>query len=279
MPHFFSNISRISLLTLLLFSLSACSLFQDEVDKTKDWSANKLYSEASAAMAEGDFETAIKYYEYLQARYPFGPQSRQAQLDIGYAYYKYDEPESALAAMDRFIKLNPDSKFLAYAYYLKGIVNFNRNMGFIQRFVPTDNSQRDPQAAIDSFKDFDTLTRRFPESSYAKDARKRLLYLRNNVARHEIHVAKYYMKRGSYLAAINRAQYVIKHYQKSPSVKDALVIMIESYKKLGMNDLAEDTTRILAYNDDNGSLIRHSDEESDQSLVEDIWDYIGLDEG
>lgn len=279
MQRSFSTFIKSSFIAMLIVFLSGCSLFQDEEDKTISWSANKLYTEASTSLAEGDYETAIKYYELLQARYPFGPQSKQAQLDVGYAYYKHDEPESALAAMDRFIKLNPDSKFLPYAYYLKGIVNFNRNMGFIQRFVPTDTSQRDPQSSIDSFSDFDTLIRRFPDSQYADDARKRLLYLRNNIARHEIHVAKYYMKRGAYIAAANRGQYVIKHYQKSPSVKDALIITIEAYKKLNMPELADDYERILAFNADNGSLLRHTDEESDQSLVEDIWDYIGLDEG
>ncbi len=271
-PH-----KRILILLLTTLLIAGCSLFGDEKDKTRGWSADKLYSKASKAMADDDYETAIKYYELLEARYPFGPLARQAQLDTAYAYYKSDDPDSAIAAADRFIRLNPDNPHVAYAYYLKGIANFNRTLGFLERFLPTDTSQRDPRAALTSFKDFSELVRRFPDSEYAADARKRLLYLRNNLARHEIHAAAYYMKRGAYVAAVERADYVVKHYQKTPSLRDALTIMAAAYDKLGMKDLASDARRVLTLNANSGAFVEDPRTHGKRSWGQRIWDFIGLD--
>ena len=238
------------LVIVLIFAtlLPGCGLLPEVEDETKDWSASKFYSEAKAALDGGDYQTAIKYYEGLEARYPFGRYAQQAQLDVAYAYYKYDEPESAVAAVDRFIKLQPRHPSVDYAYYLKGLVNFNRGTSLFDRFIPSDPSQRDPGAAITSFKDFAELVEKFPESKYAEDARLRMIYLRNNLANYEVHVARYYMKRQAYVAAVNRTNHVIEKYQRTPAVRDALEIQIAAYTALGMDDLAADAGRVLELN-------------------------------
>ncbi len=264
---------------LAIVLISGCSLLPKQKDETKDWTASKFYAEASAALKEGDYEQAIKYYEGLEARFPFGRYAMQAQLDVAYAYYKYEEPDSAIAALDRFIKLHPRNPHVAYAHYLKGIVNFNRSLGFLERFVPGDSSQRDPGSALDSFKDFSELVEKFPDSEYAADARKRLIYLRNNLARHEIHVARYYLERGAYVAAANRCVYVLEKYQRTPAVRDALEIMIQAYNKLGLDQLAADAQRVLALNEAEGHFDYLKPSPEDQkSTVEQVWDYLELDQ-
>lgn len=183
----------------LAVALAGCGIFGKEIDLTESWSAAKLYDEASSELDSGNYARAIEYYEKLEARYPFGRYAMQSQLDVAYAHYRADEPEAAIAAADRFIKLYPDNPYVDYAYYLKGIVNYNRSVGFLDRYIPTDPSQRDPGAALDAFVDFSVLVERFPESRYAEDARQRMVYLRNNLAKHEVNVARYYMRRGAYL--------------------------------------------------------------------------------
>ncbi len=262
---------------LLLLLLSACSLLPEQIDETKDWSANRFYSEASAALAEGDYQNAIKYYDLLEARFPFGRYAMQAQLDVAYAHYKYEEPEEAIAAANRFIKLNPTNPHVDYAYYLKGVVNFNRSVGFFDRFIPVDSSQRDPAAAVESFKDFSELIEKFPNSGYSADARKRLIHLRNNMARYHVHVAKYYMKRGAYLAAANRCIEVVENYQRTLAVKDALEIMIEAYNKLGLENLSKDAQRVLALNMQKGTFEIPDEEPEVKPLSRQVWDYLGLD--
>ncbi len=266
---------------LLVLFLSACSLFPEKDDETIGWSANKFYTEASTALAEGDYEAAIKYYEKLEARYPFGRYAMQAQLDVAYAYYKGDEPEQAIAAANRFIKLNPRHPYVDYAFYLKGIVNFNRSLGFLERYLPIDSSQRDPGAAMESFKDFSELIRLFPDSEYSADARKRLDYLRNNLAQLEVHVARYYMKREAYLAAAKRAAYVVERFERTPAVEEALTIMVEAYKKLGMDDLAADAERVLTLNREQGTfeaVAAGEEPEKEAPLTRKMWDYLQLDQ-
>jgi outer membrane protein assembly factor BamD len=263
----------------LLFSLvllSSCGLLPEQIDETKNWSANKFYAEASASMAESDYEKAIEYYQKLEARYPFGRYAMQAQLDIAYAHYKNEEPELALAAADRFIRLHPTNPFVDYAYYLKGIVNFNRSVGFFDRFIPVDSSQRDPGAAADSFKDFSELIRRFPDSKYSADARKRLIHLRNNMAKYQVHVARYYMKRGAYLAAVNRCIEVVEKYQRTPAVEEALEVMIEAYDKMGQETLSKDAQRVLALNREKGTFLIQGEPEV-KPLSRKIWDFLELD--
>lgn len=265
----------IGLLSVTL--LGGCSMLGEEEDQTRDWSAQKLYVEATDAMQGGDYATAVDYYEKLQARYPFGKYAMQSQINVAYAYYRHGEPESALAAADRFLKLHPNHPAAAYAYYLKGLANFNRSLTFFDRFIPTDTSQRDPGAATDSYTDFAEVVRRFPDSDYAEDARKRMIYLRNNLARHEVHVAHYYVRRGAFLAAANRSKYVVENYQRTPAVKEALKVMVTAYNKLGMTKLAEDAQRVLAYNEERGNFISDPRDLAEKTWSQDLWDYFDLD--
>ncbi len=240
--------------------LSGCSLIPDQIDQTKNWSASKFYSEGKKALSEGDFEEAIKFYEQLEARFPFGKYAQQAQVEIAYAYYKFDEPESSLIAADRFIKLHPRHPNVDYLYYLKGLVNFNAGRDLISRYIPQDPTQRDPGAARTSFDDFSVLVRKYPDSKYAADARQRMLYLRNNLAEYEIHVARYYMKREAYLAASNRAKYVVENYQKTTAIPKALMVMSKAYQAIGLDDLSKDAMRVLNKNypnyQDNGAITK-----------------------
>lgn len=232
-------------LTALL--LAGCSM-PEQIDETKDWSVSRLYTEAHDALNDGDYEQAVKYYEKLEARFPFGPYATQSQLDIIYAYFKDGEPDSAIAAADRFIKLNPQHDYVDYAYYMKGLANYNREQSFIRRYFTSDPSVLDAGAAQQAFRDFADLLERYPESRYAEDARQRMLYLRNNVAKYQLHVARFYLRREAYLAAANRANRVVSEFQRTEVVPDALEIMIEAYTKLGMHELAADAQRVLALN-------------------------------
>ena len=262
---------------LLALLLAGCAAFEEK-DETLGWSQQKLFTEATDAMGSGNYETAIKYYEILESRYPFGKYAHQAQLNVAYAYYKFAEPESALAAADRFIKLHPGHPASAYAYYLRGLVNFNRSLSFLDRFLPIDTSQRDPGATLDSYKDFGEVVRQFPNSEYVEDSAQRMLYLRNNLARHEVNVARYYMRRGAFLAAANRAEFVVQNYQRTPALRDALELMIDAYAQLGMEQLADDTRRVLAFNERNGSLIPDPQEIEDKPFSLQLWEFLELDQ-
>ena len=239
---------RSLLLILAMLSAAGCSLLPEEIDKTKGWSVKKLYAEAKAALNEGDYEQSVKYYEILQARYPFGAYAQQAQVELIYSYYKDGEPELAVAEADRFIKMHPRHPHVDYVYYMKGLVNFNRNYGLLERYLPMDSSQRDQAAARQSFFDFQTLAKKFPASKYAADARQRMIFLRNNVARYEVHVARYYLRRGAYVAAANRAKQVVENYQGADSMAEALTAMVIAYKLLELPELADDAMRVLKLN-------------------------------
>lgn len=267
------------ILIILTFSLwlHGCSIFETEQDETKHWSAQKLYSEASTALSDGDYAQAIKYYETLEARFPFGRYAMQSQLDVAYAHYKAEEPEAAIAAADRFIKLHPQDRHVDYAYYLKGLVNYNRKWGLLDRYIPTDPSQRDPGSARDSFQDFSELVRRFPNSPYTEDARKRMLYLRDNLAQNEIHVARYYLRRGAYLAAANRAKHVVENYSRTTAARSALEVMIEAYGQLGLDTLQADARRVLELNEAKGVFVSSIPQPEEISWGSKVWDTLGLD--
>jgi outer membrane protein assembly factor BamD len=257
--------------------LSGCFNTKDETtDEYADWTAEQFYTEAKQALTEKRYDKAVKLYEKLEARYPFGKYATQAQLDIAYAYYKNDEPDSALAAADRFIKLNPTHPNVDYAYYLKGLVNYNRGISFIDRFLPTDPSQRDPGSALDAYKEFEELINRFPNSRYVDDARQRIVSLRNNLAMYEVHVADFYMRREAYLAAARRCAEVIRKYQRTQAVPRALQIMEQAYRKLDMNDLADDAARVYALNYAQGVPGPAKDLVYEPSVVERLWQFIGL---
>ncbi len=241
--------SLAALLVVLLTVLSAgCGLLPEETDETIGWSANKLYAEAKTAMGEGAYDKAVKYFEKLEARYPYGRYAQQAQLEVAYAYYKQQEKPQAIAACERFIRLHPNHPNVDYAYYLKGLVNFNEDLGLLGHVSMQDLTERDPKAAAESFEDFKALVNKFPESKYAKDAALRMAYLVNALASHEVHVASYYMRRGAYVAAANRAQTTVKTYPDAPAVEEALFILVKAYDKLGMNDLRDDAERVMRKN-------------------------------
>lgn len=228
--------------------LAGCSLIPDLSDETRGWSAQKLYSEAKSELNDGGYEKAIKYFELLEARYPYGRYAQQAQLEVAYAYFKSSEPASAIAACERFIKLHPNHPNVDYAYYLKGLINFNEDQGILGALANQDLSERDPKAARESFESFKELATRFPESKYTPDAVARMKYLVNALASHEVHVARYYFKRGAYVAAVNRSQEALKRYPQAPASEEALILMVKSYEILGMTDLRDDTLRILDKN-------------------------------
>ncbi len=248
------HLSLVYLLVTLL-TLSACAWLPKQKDETKGWSANKLYTTAKTLANKGDYQRAIKYYVILEARYPFGKYAQQGQLELTYAYYKNEDFDQALAAATRFIKLHPTHPRLDYIYYLKGLINYRQKTNMLTKIFPVDPSTRDPGAARQSFFDFKELVKKFPNSKYAEDARKRMLFLRNNLAKHEINVAKYYIKRGAYVAAANRAKYVIQHYNDSPSVQQALETMVISYERLQLKKLRDDALRVLKKNFPNHPLL------------------------
>ena len=238
-----------AIILCLALLVAGCGLFgRDEEDETRNWTVDRLYAEAKGALDAGYYSKAVQYYEFLETRFPFGVYGQQSLLDLAYAYYKTEEFDSAMSACDRFIRLYPQNPHVDYAYYLKGLSNFNRGRGLTERFLPIDLSQRDPASALQSFRDFEELLERFPDSPYAKDTEKRMVYLRNILAQHEVNVANYYMRRGAYVAAANRARYVVETYPRTPAVPDALVLMAKAYKVLEMNDLSADAMRVLELN-------------------------------
>ena len=240
---------RILFLVCILF-LSGCSMFhgEKEYDPTTEWSAEQLYAEAKGALDSGDYPKAVELYEKLEGRFPFGVYGQQSLLDLSYAYYKNEDTDSSISAAQRFIKLYPQNAHVDYAYYVKGLANFDRGKGFTERYLPIDATQRDPGSALAAFQDFSELVRLFPDSEYADDAKQRMVYLRNLLAEHEVNVANYYMRRGAYVAAVNRARYVVEKYPRTPAIPDALVIMAKAYKVMEMDDLSEDAIRVLELN-------------------------------
>lgn len=240
------KIIQLSLLIALLAALGACASVDE--DPTDDWSAEQLYDEAKGALDSRNYQTAIEYYTTLEARYPFGHYAQQAQLEQAYAYYKSEQPDSAIAAADRFIKLHPRNAHVDYAYYLKGLASFGRTKGYLDFIVPSDPSAKDPSPLLRAFDDFGFLVRNYPNSRYAPDARQRMIYLRNELAEYELGVADYYMRRGAWIAAANRAKYVVEHYDGAASMPAALDTMIAAYRKLGLDQLADDATRVLQMN-------------------------------
>ncbi|WP_148714883.1 outer membrane protein assembly factor BamD [Chitinolyticbacter meiyuanensis] len=232
-----------------------CSSTPTEQDETRGWSAEKLYAQAKAEQADKNFEASNKLLEKLEARYPYGRYAQQAMLESAYNHYKDQEPLLALSSIDRFIKQYPAHPSMDYALYLRGLVHFNESQGFLSWLAKQDMSERDPQAARDSFESFKQLVTRFPESRYAGDAEARMGYLIGALANYELHVAKYYYKRGAYLAAANRGKYVIETYTNTKQVEPALGMMVLAYDKLGLNDLRDDTKRVLAQNYPNSTVL------------------------
>ncbi len=237
---------HISLLLVALLFITGCS--KDDVEQDLEATELAYYTSAQESLRAGNYGGAIQKLQLLESRFPFGRYAEQAQLEIIFAYYKSAQPEAARSAADRFIRLHPRHPNVDYAYYLKGMVSFEQDKNFLSNIVPMDPSTRDPGAARESFNDFSQLIRRFPNSEYAPDAQRRMKYLRNLLAQSEIHVARYYITRGAYVAAANRGRYVFENFQGSVAVPDALAVMVEAYLLLDMDDLADQTLDVLAAN-------------------------------
>jgi outer membrane protein assembly factor BamD len=223
--------------------LSACSSTPD--DPTASWSPNKIYSEAKDEASSGAYEKAIQLYEKLEGRAAGTPLAQQAQIEKAHVQFKNGDQAQAIATLDRFIRLHPASSALDYALYLKGLVNFNDNLGMFGAWVRQDLSERDQKAAKESFEAFKELSSRFPDSRYTPDARLRMSYIVNSLAQSEVHVARYYFSRGAYVAAINRVQSAIATYRDVPATEEALFLLYRSYEALGMTQLRDDTLRVL----------------------------------
>jgi len=227
----------------LSLTLAACG--SAPVDEFAKISPDKLYADAKEEAAEGNYETAIKRLEKVESRASGTILAQQAQIDLAYAYYKTGEKAQALAKLERFIRLHPTSPALDYAYYLQGLINFNDDLGLFGRIASQDLAERDQQASRDAYESFKQLTERFPTSRYAADARLRMNHVVNSLAAGEVHVARYYLRRGAYVAAANRAQQAVKEYQRSPAVEEALYIMAQSYDKMNLEPLRDDALRVL----------------------------------
>lgn len=241
---------------ILALLLSGCGLLPEKVDETKDWSASKLYSEARDELSSGNYEKAVEYFEKLESRYPFGTYAQQAQMEVAYSYYRQGDQPQALAAVDRFIKLHPNHPNVDYMYYLRGLINFNDRVGFLDFLSKQDPSERDPKAAREAFDSFKQLAERFPNSKYTPDAVSRLKYLVDAMAQYEVHVANYYYRRGAYLAAANRAQIAVTNYRDAPAIEEALFVMVRSYDALGLTKLRDDAERVMKKNFPNSVYFR-----------------------
>jgi outer membrane protein assembly factor BamD len=247
--HLFSgSVALLFALVMAATLLSGCAGSEGTKDDTDIWSEAKLYSEATDKLNDADFAKCGKYFDKLEARFPFGPYSQQAQINAAYCYWKAQEQAQALVAIDRFIKLHQGSPSLDYGYYLKGLITFNDDLGWLGKFTGQDLSERDPKAAKEAFESFKVVVERFPDSKYTPDSLDRMRYIVNSLAEADVIVARFYYQRGAYLAAANRAQLVIRDYDRAPAVEEALYLLTKSYEKLGMVELSNDTARVFKLN-------------------------------
>ena len=237
------------LATFLL--LASCSMFTSDKEEEElgiGMMEAELYKNALSSLESGQAKIAIQYLQTLESQFPFGGYAEQAQLELIYAHYRAFNHDAALAAADRFIRWHPEHPNVDYAFYMRGLISFTREASFIGQFLPLDITTRDPGSARESFAHFSELLVRYPNSTYGPDARKRLIYLKNMLARHEINVANYYFQRGAYVAATNRGKYVVENFQGTPAVPDGLAVMAEGYTLLGYSELANSAARVLAFN-------------------------------
>jgi outer membrane protein assembly factor BamD len=247
--------SRLPVLKVLVVlavvsTMSACSMFRHKRDSIDTMPLTALYGNAHASLENGDYAAATKAYQRLIARFPSGDYNEQSQLDLAYSQYKDNQPDDALSTINRFIKTFPTHKHVDYAYYLRGLINFDRTSGVIERYLHRETAQtrRDQAYNLQAFDDFSELSRRFPDSAYTADARQRMIYLRNVLAQYEINVAEFYLRQKAYVASADRAQYVVEHYQQAPQTGDALAILTRSYIALDQKGLADQSRQVLALN-------------------------------
>ena len=236
---------------LLIMTLSGCSSLGsifEEKDPTVGLTASQLYAQGKEFLDAADFNNAIKLFEILEARYPFGKYSTQAMLDISYAYYASNQKDEAIIEINRFIRLYPNHPNVSYAYYLRALSNFDKDANIISRFFGHDPSRYDVTDLKNSFNDFTTVVNRFPDSKYADDSINRLRYIKNQIARNELYIAKYYDKRSANIAAIERVKFMLENYGGTPSSEEGLVILVKNYNDLKLYDLAYDSARVLKKN-------------------------------
>jgi len=239
-------LKQLALIVLAATLATGCFFKKDDDDGMS--SAQQFYDRAHELMLDGDYDNAIKYYETLEARFPFSNQARQGQLDLIYTYYRNRQPESVIDGAKQFERENPTHARIDYTLYMRGMALFSGERGWFQKLFRVDLSKRPPKDARDSFSAFAELVRRFPDSRYAPDARQRMIFLRNRIAKYENHIADYYFQRGAYVAALDRASYTLQVYDGAPVIDNTLRIMTESYRNLGMYDLADDAERTLTTN-------------------------------
>ena len=240
------NFTLLSVLVLAMFvAVSGCTSKRQLSDNR---TAGELYADAKDSLDRNNWRKAVQEYRLLQVRYPFGRYTEQSMLDLAFAYYKSGQPEGALSTLDRFIRTYPTHPNIDYAFYLKGLVNYDQNLGFLEKVMPERVRDRDQTASLDSFADFKELLRRFPDSRYAGDARQRMVYLRNNLAAYEVAVAEYYMRREAFIAVTNRSRYVLENYPGTPQNADALMLLHQAYTELSMPELADDAWAVLELN-------------------------------
>ncbi len=249
------NLAYVFILCCIMSIASCSSLWpfgKDEEEKDPEIDPNEtaesLYQDAHRALLARDINTAVEKFEVLEGRYPFGSHAQQAQLELAYSYYKLQDTDQATRSIDRFIQLNPLHPNLDYAYYLKGLIAFDSGRSFLHLFVTREPSRNDPTPLRESFEVFGLLVEQFPDSEYAEDAQQRMVYLRNELAKYEMNVGEFYIRRGAYVASANRARYIIENYQGASVMPQALVMLEKSYERLGINDLAEDSKRVFDQN-------------------------------
>ena len=245
------KVKKVYMVLILSILTTGCGLFGDDEDDSEFAGLSteaQFYERALDQLNGQNFRAAISTYQALESRFPFGRYAEQSQIEIVYAYYRNEDMEAARAAADRFIRLHPESENIDYAYYMKGLSSFTDGSGLFSRFLPIDHTKRDPGRAQESFSDFAQLLALYPDSPYSGDARSRMIYLRNNLAQYEVHVADYYTERRAYIAALRRAQYVVENFQGTPAVADGIAIMVECYLRLGLNELADTSLALLKEN-------------------------------
>ena len=236
------------LISVLALTLSACASKPEQPDVSSTKTAQTLYQEAKDVLDKGLYNRAIELLTAVESRYPFGPLARQIQLDLIYAHYQSGAIDKALTGIDRFIRLNPNHPDLDYAYYMRGLSNLKADENVLHNMLGIDRSDRDLASSRQAFDDFKKLVSAFPDSKYAAEAKNRMLSIKDTLARHELLVADYYMRRGAYLAAANRGKYIVEYYRDSALIEQALEVMVESYDKLGLTKLKEDTYQVLKLN-------------------------------
>lgn len=238
------------LLALTMLFLAGCATNKEDDAISKSDSAEEIYNTAKQLVQEKNFRSGIEHYEALEARFPFSEYATLAQLDLMEAYLEISEPTSTVAAAERFIRLNPQHEKADKAFYLKALALYKGNWSMVQRIMPIDMAKRDQANAREAFQAFAALVQKYPNSEYVEDARKRMIYLRNQLANHELDIAKYYMTKKAYIAASKRARYIVEHYPRTPAVKDALEIQVEAYTELDLHDLADSARNLLEINSD-----------------------------